>query len=743
MFSQELQITFSLAVNEAKRRSHEYVTVEHFLYALIHDDTGMEIIRDAGGNVETIKDRLEDYFDNHLENHLGSPEYVPEQTMGLQRVIQRTVLHMHSSGKKEIELGDMLAALMEEKNSHAVHFIESTGVLRLDLLNRISHNLKKPHMPENKGPMLPGQPKEKTKKAAFDPLKVYTVDLVARAKAGKIDPLVGRVQELERTMQVLCRRRKNNPIYVGEPGVGKTALVEGLAAKIFEGDVPEDLKETAVYSLDMGTLLAGTKFRGDFEERLKGVLTALQKHPGTILFIDEIHTIVGAGAVSGGSLDVSNILKPVLASGDLRCIGSTTYEEYRSFFEKDRALNRRFQKIDVPEPTVDETIEILKGLKSRYEAHHGVKYSDEVLTTAAELSARFINYRHLPDKAIDVIDEVGAHLKLRVPRKRKVGIHDIEAVVSGIARIPSRKVTSDDRRGLKNLERDIRKKVFGQDAAVDKLCRSILRSRAGLGHPERPVGSFLFTGPTGVGKTEVAKQLTLSMGVEFLRFDMSEYMEKHAVSRLIGAPPGYVGFEQGGILTESVQKHPYAVLLFDELEKAHPDIFSILLQVMDHGALTDNTGKKADFRNVVLIMTSNVGARELSTTPIGFGSPEGGDNKQEIERSFSPEFRNRLDAIIGFNALSEKVMKHVVVKLMDELETRLYERDVALTLTNKARTYLARKGYNPAFGARPLARLIEQEISDVVSREILFGGLAKGGRVVVDAKGGELTFDYS
>lgn len=745
MFSQELQITFSLAVSEAKRRHHEYLTLEHFLYASIHDDSGIDVILSCGGDIEELREMLEDFFDKHLETLPEDKEYMPEQTISLQRVIQRTVLHMQSSGKEEIEVGDMIAAMMEEKNSHAVHFIEKQGITRLDVLNHISHGVIRMTGEQNEPDPLPVKKdaKKPGKSNAWDPLSAFTVNLVDRADEGKIDPLIGRDRELERTIQVLCRRRKNNPIYVGEPGVGKTALAEGLALMISGGKVPDELIESNIYSLDMGALLAGTKFRGDFEERLKAVIKALQKEAGAILFIDEIHTIVGAGAVSGGSMDASNVLKPLLASGEVRCIGSTTYEEYRNFFEKDRALSRRFQKIDVPEPTIEETIEILKGLRPKYEEHHRVKYSDESLKVAAELSARHIGQRHLPDKAIDVIDEVGAYHKLYAKGSKRVNIKDVESVVAKMARIPSKRVSRSDKKDLKSLEKNIKRKVFGQDKAINSLCRSIIRSRAGLGNPDKPVGSFLFTGPTGVGKTEVARQLALNLGVEFIRFDMSEYMEKHSVSRLIGAPPGYVGFEQGGLLTESLQKHPYAVLLLDEIEKAHMDLFNILLQVMDHGTLTDNNGKKADFRNVILIMTSNVGAREMSANPIGFGNPIAGSNTQAVERNFSPEFRNRLDGIIAFNSLTEKVMENVVDKFMTELIKRIEESNVAIELSPAAKKYLARKGYDPAYGARPLSRLIETSISDVISREILFGKLQKGGSVKVGLKGEEFSFSYN
>lgn len=745
MFSQELQITFSLAVGEAKRRRHEYVTVEHFLYAFIHDETGIEIIRSCGGDIEELRKSLEDFFDKHMELLPEGEDLVPEQTIGLQRVVQKTVIHMHSSGKDEVELGDMLASLMEEKNSHAVSYLESQGISRLDVLNCISHDIvnpviDRPHQKEEPPQKKEGRP---ARAPAKDPLELYTVDLIRKAKSGRIDPLIGREGELERSIQVLSRRKKNNPLYVGEPGVGKTALAEGLALMISEGHVPEEFKESNIYSLDMGALLAGTKFRGDFEERLKVVIAALKKKEGTILFIDEIHTIVGAGAVSGGSMDASNVLKPLLASGEIRCVGSTTYDEYRNFFEKDKALARRFQKIDVPEPSLEESLNILEGLKSKYEEHHGVRYNEESLKAAVDLSARYIGGRHLPDKAIDVIDEVGAFLKLKAKRRKLVTVADVEAVVAKMARIPSKRVSKSDKKGLKNLERDIKKKVFGQTAAIESVCRSIIRSRAGLGNPDKPVGSFLFTGPTGVGKTELAKQLAANMGVEFLRFDMSEYMEMHSVSRLIGAPPGYVGFDQGGLLTESIIKHPFAVLLLDEMEKAHPNLFSILLQVMDHGTLTDNSGRKADFRNIVLIMTSNVGAREMSSSPIGFGSPEAAGVKKALETAFAPEFRNRLDAIVPFSPLTEPLMENIVTKFIDELSHRLEEKELSISLSTAARKFLAKKGYDPLFGARPLARFIETNINDPISREILFGNLPKGGKVKVGLKGDKLTFNYS
>jgi ATP-dependent Clp protease ATP-binding subunit ClpA len=746
MFAQEVQITFSLAVREAQKRHHEYLTTEHILYAMLLEQHGQEIILACGGDVEMLKGLLENYFIEQLESLPDDKEVIPEQTIGLQRVLQRAVLHLHSAGKKEITLGDVLAALLEEKKSHAVHLLEEQGINRLDVLNYISHGVTKTSVQNQERPG--GEPGRSTEREGprgpeIDPLEAFTVNLLDRARQGRIDPLIGRTAELDRTVQVLCRRRKNNPIYVGEPGVGKTAMAEGLALMIHEGRVPDLLQDVDIYLLDMGALLAGTKFRGDFEERLKAVVKALENRSDAILFIDEIHTIVGAGATSGSSLDASNILKPVLAGGELRCIGSTTYEEYKNLFEKDRALSRRFQKIDILEPSVEETVAILRGLRDRYEEHHGVEYSDEALQAAAELAARHINYRHLPDKAIDVIDEVGAACRLAAKPKKTVGVAEVEKVVAAMARIPVRTVSSNDRRRLKYLGRDLKRKVFGQDEAIDALCRAVLRARAGLGHPDKPVGSFLFSGPTGVGKTEVARQLAEQLGVEFLRFDMSEYMEKHSVARLIGAPPGYVGFEQGGLLTDAVVKHPYAVLLLDEIEKAHPDLFNILLQVMDHGRLTDNNGKQADFRNVVLIMTSNAGARDISAKQIGFGNSQPGSAKQAVEKTFSPEFRNRLDAMISFQSLSEPVMLRIVDKFVLELSGRLADQQVNLRLSAHARALLARRGFDPLFGARPLARLVQSEIGDVIANEILFGRLAGGGTVHIGCREGRLTFRYA
>ncbi len=745
MFTQEVQIAFSLAVREAQKRHHEYLTTEHVLYALLFEEHGLEIIGSCGGDPEGLKQLLEEFFSSQLESRPSSREIVPEQTVSLQRVLQRAVMHLHAAGKKEITIGDLLASLLEEEQSHAVQLLEQQGVSRLDVLTYISHGVSKVPRQEG-GKAFPDGGKRSAREgqsdAEQDPLAAFTVDLSQRAAEGRIDPLIGRDKELRRTVQVLCRRRKNNPIYVGEPGVGKTAMAEGLALMIYEGRVPAILQGVHIYLLDMGALLAGTKFRGDFEERLKAVLKTLEDRTDAILFIDEIHTIVGAGATSGGSLDASNILKPMLASGDLRCIGSTTYEEYKNLFDKDRALSRRFQKIDVVEPTVAETVAILHGLREHYESHHQVTYSDEALQAAAELATRHINYRHLPDKAIDVIDEAGAACRLTDQIGQTIGVAEIEQVVASMARIPERTVSSSDRKRLKHLDRDLKGQVFGQDEAIDLLCRSVLRARAGLGHPEKPTGSFLFTGPTGVGKTEVARQLAQQLGVEFLRFDMSEYMEKHSVARLIGAPPGYVGFEQGGLLTDSIVKHPYAVLLLDEIEKAHPDLFNILLQVMDHGRLTDNNGRRADFRNVVLIMTSNAGARDLSAKAIGFGGGSPGSVTQAVERTFSPEFRNRLDAIVPFKSLSQGTMLRIVDKFADELRQRLHERHVTLKISPAARALLARRGYDPIYGARPLGRLIQNEISDVIAHEVLFGHLSTGGQVKVGCRQDRLTFAY-
>jgi len=744
MISKELSATLGFAVREAKKRRHEYVCIEHVLYAILHDRTGMDIIENCGGDVDKLKNELEKFFADRVESIPEASEFVLQQTIGFQRMIQRAVTHVRSAEKGEVTVGDILASMFQEKDSHAVYFLQTEGITRLDVLNYISHDMPKISFREGEGGFARTEREEKKKKS--DPLEAFTVDLVRASAEGKLDPLIGREMEMERTMQVLCRRRKNNPVFVGDPGVGKTAMAEGLAQKIEQGDVPDLLKDMRIYALDLGGLLAGTKFRGDFEQRLKGVIKALQKKKDAILFIDEIHTIVGAGATSSGSMDASNILKPVLSTGEMRCIGSTTFEEYRNHFEKDRALSRRFEKIEIGEPPAGEAVQILKGLRSRYEDHHGIRYTDTALKSAVDLSAKFLNDRFLPDKAIDVIDEAGAHIRIS-GSVRRTTIHpsDIEKIVAKMARIPARNISVSDRSKLEHLEKRIKAVVFGQDPAIASLVTAIKRSRAGLGVPEHPIGSFLFTGPTGVGKTEVSRQVAGVLGVNFMRFDMSEYMEKHAVARLIGAPPGYIGFDQGGLLTDGVRKNPYSVLLLDEIEKAHPDIFNILLQVMDHATLTDNTGRKADFRNVILIMTSNAGAREMSTHTIGFGGkqydPES-KGKEAIEKFFSPEFRNRLDSVITFSSLTPEIMEMVVDKFIGELNGQLAPRKVRVTLTPAARTYLAKKGHDPRYGARPLSRVIQVEIKDKLADDILFGKLEKGGEILVDEKDDQLGYEF-
>ena len=747
--SRELEISLALAMNEARRRRHEFLCIEHLLFALLHDTDVAEILRQSGGDVAALKRALERFLDEHLEKLPEGIDMAPQQTIGFQRVIQRAAAHVQSAGKEEILGRNVLVAIFREPDCHAAYLMEQQGITRLDVISYISHGVSK--IAEEPAPSggehedSDGDDEEGAR-AKKDPLVLYATDLVARAAEGKIDPLIGREQELLRTARVLCRRRKNNPIFVGEAGVGKTALAEGLALQIHQGRVPAALKGAKVYALDMGALLAGTRFRGDFEQRLKGVLSALKRQPNAILFIDEIHTLVGAGAASGGSLDASNILKPVLQSGELRCIGATTYHDYKSYFERDRALARRFQKIEVPEPSTAEAHEILKGLKRHYEEHHGVTYTRGALRAAAELSARYINDRHLPDKAIDVIDEAGATLQMQQPgqRRKVVRTKDVEHIVATMAKIPPRTVSVSDRERLETLERDLKLMVFGQDEAIHTLASAIKLARAGLGHPEKPVGSFLFAGPTGVGKTEVAKQLASVLGIEFLRFDMSEYMEAHTVSRLIGAPPGYVGFDQGGLLTDAIRKTPHTVLLLDEIEKAHPNLFNILLQVMDHATLTDNNGRKADFRNAILIMTSNAGAQEMAAAAIGFGGRSNADKgSKAIERLFSPEFRNRLDATITFASLSPEVIERVVDKFVLELDAQLNDKKVFIQLTPAARRYLAHKGYDPTFGARPMARLIQTEIKRVLADEILFGHLREGGRVEIDARDDQLTFGYA
>ncbi len=745
MISKELSATLGFAVSVAQKSRHEYICIEHVLYAILHDSTGSEIIENCGGNIQNFKNVLENFFNERLEKVPEGSEYVLQQTIGFQRVIQRAVNHARSAEKNEVAVGDLLASIFEEKDSHAAFFLSSEGITRLDVLSYISHGSSR--LPFEKGSGRFAKTDSERKKKRVNPLEVFTIDLVKIAAEGKLDPLIGRELEMERTMQVLCRRRKNNPVFVGDPGVGKTALAEGLAINIHDGTVPEILKDICIFSLDLGALLAGTKFRGDFEQRLKGVIAALKKKKDAILFIDEIHTIVGAGATSSGSMDASNILKPALSTGDIRCIGSTTHEEYKNHFEKDRALSRRFEKIEITEPNALESYKILKGIRSRYEEHHGIVFTDSALKTAAELSDKYINDRYLPDKAIDVIDEAGAFVRLSGSSRRK-NIHpsDIEKIVAKMAKIPTRSVSLSDKTRLEGLEESIKEMVFGQDNAIKSLVTSIKRSRAGLGTPEKPIGSFLFTGPTGVGKTEVAKQVSSNLGVKFIRFDMSEYMEKHAVARLIGAPPGYIGFDQGGLLTEGIRKNPYSVLLFDELEKAHLDLFNILLQVMDHATLTDNNGKKADFRNVIIIMTSNAGTREMSTQTIGFGDDQydtESKGKKAIEKFFNPEFRNRLDGIITFNSLNVEIMEKITDKFMAELKEQLDAKKVFLTFSSTVRRWLAKRGHDPRYGARPLARLIQTEIKDLLSDQILFGRLEKGGKVFVDLEKDKLTFNYS
>lgn len=747
MISKELSAALGFAVREAKKRRHEYVCLEHVLFAVIHDTRGLEIIENCGGNPENLKNNLDRFLNEQIESVPEDGEYVLQQTIGFQRVIQRAVNHARSAEKPTVSLGDIIASIFQEKDSHAAYFLQSEGLTRLDILRYISH--QGDELPEDPVELKPmeRQDEKEDKKKKTDPLDLFTTDLVEQARLGKLDPLIGRKAELERTVQVLCRRKKHNPVFVGEPGVGKTAMAEGLALRIVSGDVPDLLKNTSIYALDLGGILAGTKFRGDFEQRLKKIISALKKKEDAILFIDEIHTIVGAGATSSGSMDASNILKPVLTSGELRCIGSSTYEEYNSHFEKDRALSRRFEKIEIAEPDIPETVKILKGLKSRYEEHHNILYTEKALKAAAELSAKYLNDRYLPDKAIDVIDEAGSYVRLKGSAQRtKIHESDIEKIVAKMARIPTQSISTNDRSKLEFLAEKVREKVYGQDSAIASLVTSIKRSRAGLGLPEKPIGSFLFTGPTGVGKTEVSKQIAQALGVQFLRFDMSEYMEKHAVARLIGAPPGYIGFDQAGLLTDGIRKHPYSVLLLDEIEKAHPDLYNILLQIMDHATLTDNNGKKADFRNVILIMTSNAGSREMSANAIGFGNLRGdkeSKGKKAIERFFSPEFRNRLDAIINFNPLTQAVMEKVVDKFISELKEQLSVKKIQLTLSESARAWLAKKGFDPDYGARPLARLIQVEIKDKLSDEILFGKLEKGGQVSIDLDRENLVFFYA
>ena len=746
MIAQELEVSLHMAFMEARQKRHEFITVEHLLLALLDNPSASEVLRACAANVDELRKLLGDFVTEHTPI-LAGEEVDTQPTLGFQRVIQRAILHVQSSGKKEVTGANVLVAIFGEKDSHAVYFLHQKGVTRLDVVNFISHGISK--VPQTQQQPKPEGESTETEQEnqSGGALESYTQNLNVQATAGKIDPLIGRAHELERVIQTLCRRRKNNPLLVGEAGVGKTAIAEGLARRIVEGDVPDILKRAVVYALDMGALLAGTKYRGDFEQRLKAVLKQLADNPHSILFIDEIHTLIGAGAASGGTLDASNLLKPALSGGQLKCIGATTYNEYRGVFEKDHALSRRFQKVDVIEPTIAETVAILKGLKSRFEEHHGVKYQPAALSAAAELSARFINDRHLPDKAIDVIDEAGAAQKIlpKSKQKRIIGKHEIEEIIAKITRIPAQTVSVDDRSALKTLDRDLKAVVFGQDKAIGALTAAIRMARSGLGNPVKPIGSFLFSGPTGVGKTEVARQLAYVMGVELLRFDMSEYMERHAVSRLIGAPPGYIGFDQGGLLTEAVTKHPYSILLLDEIEKAHPDVFNILLQVLDHGTLTDNNGRKADFRNVVIVMTTNAGAAELSRTSMGFtASRQSGDEMGEIKRMFTPEFRNRLDGIISFQALDRAIILRVVDKFLMQLEEQLHEKKVDISFTPALREYLADKGFDPQMGARPMARLIQDTIRSALADELLFGRLANGGKVKVDVgDDGKVRLDFA
>lgn len=741
MIAQELEVSLHMAFVEARQQRHEFITVEHLLLALLDNPSAAEVLRACSANIDDLRGSLTNFIKDNTPQVAGTDDVDTQPTLGFQRVIQRAIMHVQSTGngKKEVTGANVLVAIFGEKDSHAVYYLHQQGVTRLDVVNFIAHGIKKSDPPEaakgSESSASEGEEGGSEKNEKSSPLEQFTQNLNQLAKDGKIDPLIGRDYEVERTIQILCRRRKNNPLLVGEAGVGKTAIAEGLAWRITQGDVPEILAESNVYSLDMGALLAGTKYRGDFEQRLKGVLKSLKDKPNAILFIDEIHTLIGAGAASGGTLDASNLLKPALSSGQLKCIGATTFTEYRGIFEKDAALSRRFQKVDVVEPSVAETIEILKGLKSRFEEHHSVKYANAALQAAAELSAKYINDRHLPDKAIDVIDEAGAAQRILAASKRKktIGKTEVEEIVAKIARIPPANVSNDDRGKLQTLERDLKSVVFGQDKALEVLASAVKMARSGLGKGDKPIGSFLFSGPTGVGKTEAAKQLAYIMGIELIRFDMSEYMERHAVSRLIGAPPGYVGFDQGGLLTEAITKKPHAVLLLDEIEKAHPDIFNVLLQVMDHGTLTDNNGRKADFRNVIIIMTTNAGAETMNKATIGFTNPrQAGDEMGDIKRLFTPEFRNRLDAIVNFKALDEQIILRVVDKFLLQLETQLAEKKVEVTFSDKLRKHLAKKGFDPLMGARPMQRLIQDTIRRALADELLFGRLTEGGRLEVD-----------
>ncbi len=743
MLNKELEAALNRGFKRARDLHHEFMTVEHLLLALLDNPSAAEILTACGADLAELRRDLTNFLDETTPLLPPDDERETQPTLGFQRVLQRAVFHVQSSGKREVSGANVLVAIFSEQESQAVYFLKKQNISRLEVVNYISHGISK-IQDEESSEQQSDEEEGGSESPQQNALEQFTTNLNELARQGKIDPLIGRKAEIERTVQVLCRRRKNNPLFVGEAGVGKTALAEGLAKRIVDGEVPEVLADSVIYALDLGALLAGTKYRGDFEKRLKAVLAQLKKEPHAILFIDEIHTIIGAGAASGGAMDASNLVKPVLASGDLRCIGSTTYQEYRGIFEKDRALARRFQKIDVPEPTVEECVQILEGLKSRFEEHHQVRYTHQALRTAAELADRYINDRHLPDKAIDVIDEAGANQRMQVPSKRKktIGVKDIEAIVAKIARIPPKTVSSDDMQVLRNLERDMKLVIYGQDEAIESLAAAIKLSRSGLGNQEKPIGSFLFAGPTGVGKTEVTRQLARIMGIELIRFDMSEYMERHTVSRLIGAPPGYVGYDQGGLLTEAINKHPHAVLLLDEIEKAHPDVFNLLLQVMDHGTLTDNNGRKADFRNVILVMTTNAGADQLNRASIGFTRQDHSSDAMEvIKRSFTPEFRNRLDGIIQFRQLGPETISQVVNKFVFELEGQLEEKGVSLELDEEARTWLAMHGYDPDMGARPMARLIQEKIKKPLAEALLFGELAGGGHLRITVKDDELAFE--
>ena len=756
MLSRNLEQTLHRALSLASERRHEYATLEHLLLGLADDNDASTVLRACGVDLDKLRTDLGEFLDKDLSGLATDRPGDPKPTAGFQRVVQRAAIHVQSSGRDEVTGANVLVALFSERESHAVYFLQLQDMTRLDAVNFISHGIAKAPGRSQQRPVQGSGPnsgggdnheqerEEKPSRRNQDALSNYCVNLNKKAMAGKIDPLIGRDQEVERTIQILCRRTKNNPLYVGDPGVGKTAIAEGLAKRIVEGDVPEVLAKSTIYALDMGALLAGTRYRGDFEERLKAVVTELEAQPGAVLFIDEIHTVIGAGATSGGAMDASNLLKPALASGTLRCIGSTTYKEFRNYFEKDRALVRRFQKIDVSEPSIEDAVKILRGLKTNYEKHHKVRYTDEAIRASVELAAKYINDRKLPDKAIDVIDEVGASRMLLPEHKRRktVTLKDVEEIVAKIARIPPKSVSADDKETLRNLERDIKAMVFGQDRAVEALSAAIKLSRAGLRDPEKPIGNYLFSGPTGVGKTEVAKQLAATLGIELIRFDMSEYMERHSVSRLIGAPPGYVGFDQGGLLTDAIDQHPHAVLLLDEIEKAHPDLFNILLQVMDHGKLTDHNGKTVDFRNVILIMTTNAGASDLAKEAIGFGRDgRAGEDEDAIKRMFTPEFRNRLDAVIAFAGLTPEIVGRVVEKFVMQLEAQLADRNVTIELVSAAKEWLAERGYDRLYGARPLARVIQEHIKKPLAEELLFGKLVKGGSVKVTLKDGKLDFD--